>query len=397
MTTCSDIADYEWLTGDEACAVLGNLAKACLPLHTAISRLRGHLSPSRVHLLIEQVELRRRAAAKFSSADHMFFTRNGLEQATDEWVARYKAHRIRESRCGSARHQPVADLCCGIGGDLFALAEQGSAIGFDRDPVAAHFAAANTGAEVQIADVRDLHLDGFAAWHIDPDRRSHGRRTTSLNFCQPPLSVIEKLLRQVPHAAIKLAPATKIPATWAERCELEWISRNHQCRQLVAWHGELAHTPGARRATVLSMGDDWAIRTVSGPPHLPIPVVEKPYRFVFDIDSAVLAAGLKGALAAEHQLMALAHGPTYLTGPRCIADAALSCFEVCEVLPLNQRVIGAYLRKRGIGPLEIKKRGVEIDPENLRRKLKLHGNGSATLLITSIAGRSAAIVASRVG
>src|ERR1700704_3843002 len=98
MTTCSDLADYEWLTGSEAGVVLSELAADKTPLHTAISRLRGRFTTNQTHLLLEQAELRRRATAKFTQAHQMFFTRIGLEQATDEWLARYKAARFTSQR-----------------------------------------------------------------------------------------------------------------------------------------------------------------------------------------------------------------------------------------------------------------------------------------------------------
>jgi hypothetical protein len=366
VTVCSDIADYEWLTGDEACAVLDELAEDAAPLHTAVARLRGHLSRERTHLVVEQVELRRRATAKFTQAARMFFTRVGLEQATDEWVAAHKATRFPNQRAGSSPTPAVADLCCGIGGDLSALAEQGLAVGVDRDPVAAHFAAINSGAATRTADVADFDLADFAAWHIDPDRRPTGRRTTSLQHCQPGLAVIEWFLSQLPHAAIKLAPATKVPDDWAVRCELEWISRGRECRQLVAWHGNLAHSPGQRRATVLPTACGLAPRTITGAPHQVTPTTDRLDHYVFDIDPAVLAAGLKSALAAEHGLSTLSSDPTYLTGPRPLDDAALACFEVADVLPMQTRKLAVYFRERSVGELDIKKRGVDIDPEKLR-------------------------------
>src|SRR5262245_47765082 len=109
MTTCSDLADYEWLTGSEAAVVLADLAADKTPLHTAIDRLRGRFTTTQTHLLLEQTELRRRATAKFTQAHQMFFTRTGLEQATDEWVAAYKAVRF-------TTQQAIVDLCTGIGG-----------------------------------------------------------------------------------------------------------------------------------------------------------------------------------------------------------------------------------------------------------------------------------------
>lgn len=409
MTLCSELADFEWLTGSDAGGLLDELAEDAGELHTKIARLRERLSQSRTHLVLEQVELRRRATAKFTHASRMFFTRAGLEQATDEWVAAYKASRFATQRAGSSSTPGVyADLCCGIGGDLFALsrpagsvsAQSASAIGIDRDPVSALFAAANTGATIHAIDVADFDLSSASAWHIDPDRRPEGRRTTSLDFFQPDLATIEMLLARVPHAAIKLAPATKPPAEWIKRCELEWISRDRECKQLVAWHGNLALTSGQHRATVLTSSP--AARclephTITGPPSQPITIANSPDRFLFDIDPAVTAARLTGALAAEHNLTALAAGPTYLTGPSAITtDDALACFEVAEILPLRVRTLASLLRDRNIGQLEIKKRGVDTDPEKLRRDLKLRGNNAATLLITQIAGRPTAILAKRV-
>lgn len=400
MTACSEVADYDWLTSAAACALLDDLSVDRAPLHTAISRLRRHLSPTRTHLVVEQVDLRRRAAAKFSQAHRMFFTRLGLEQATDEWVAAYKAAQFAEraeasQRAGGFMPSVVADLCCGIGGDLIALARRGSAVGVDRDPIAAHFAAANSGATVHLADATQFDFSGIDAWHVDPDRRPAGRRTTSLQFSEPDLTAIERLLGRVPHSAVKLAPATKVPDAWVARCELEWISRDHECRQLIAWHGNLAHSPSQFRATVVPTACGLAPRSLTGAPDQPIPLAARPDRYIFDFDPAVLAAKLKGALAAEHGVSALSSGPTYLTGPRPIDDAALACFEVADVLPLQLHKLAAYLRERGIGALEIKTRGVEIAPDKLRCESKLRGDNSAVLLITPIAGRPTVILSHR--
>jgi hypothetical protein len=400
MTTCSDIADYEWLTGKEAGAILAELAVDNTPLHTAISRLRGRFTTTQTHLLLEQTDLRRRATAKFTQAHQMFFTRIGLEQATDEWVASYKASRFIQRAGASPPPSLIADLCCGIGGDLQALAANTSAIGIDRDPVASHFAAINTGAPIQTTDIATFELKSVSAFHIDPDRRpgSRGsRRTTSLEWSEPNKATIDALLSQLPNAAIKLAPACEVPAEWSTRCELEWISRDRECRQLVAWHGALAQAPGQHRATILPAACGLAPRTITGQPKQPIPITDKPNRYVFDIDPAVLAAKLKGVLAAEHDLTALSAGSTYLTGEIPIADPALACFAVEDIMLFRVDKLTNHLHTHNIGQLEIKKRGIDLDPDKLRRQLKLRGDNSATLLITPNAGRPIAIIAQRVG
>jgi hypothetical protein len=365
-------------------------------------------------LLLEQVELRRRATAKFAHPERMFFTRVGLEQATDEWVAAYKAARFAERAelFGTHRGEPssapkvVADLCCGIGGDLMALAKVSSAVGVDRDSITAHFATVNSGASVRRTGVERVDLDGISAFHIDPDRRPAGQRTTSLAACEPNLAAIESLIARLPAAAVKLAPATRVPNNWSERCELEWISRARECRQLIAWHGHLAQSPGQHRATIIPAAcrsapsslprGGLAPSAITGRPNQRVPIAGKVDRYVFDIDAAVLAARLQGALALEHELSGLGGGPTYLTGPQPIDDAAMACFEVADVLPLEIRKIARHLRERAIGTLEIKKRGVDLDPEKLRRELKLRGDNAATLLVTPTGGGNVAILAQRI-
>jgi THUMP domain-like len=397
VSDCIEITDYEWLVGSEAAAVLADLAGRGEPLHIAASRLRRQFSAARVHLLLEQIELRRRAAAKFAHPNQMFFTPLGLEQATDGWVASYKAQRF-------AGRGPIADLCCGIGGDLLAVAGQGITVGVDRDPIAACLATANAGAilpqnaaagvSLAICEADQFALAGYGAWHLDPDRRPQGNRTTSLEWSCPDQTAVERLLTESPNAAIKLAPAADVPPAWTDRCELEWISRNRECRQLVAWHGELARSPGVRRATILS-NDGAPRRTVTGQPNVGVRIAERLGGFLFEPDAAVLAAHLTGSLAAEHGLERVSAGVAYLTSDAASDDLALTCFEIEDILPFETRRLATHLHDLQIGSLEIKKRGVEVDPSQLRRQLKLRGDHAATLILTPHAGKQIAILAYR--
>jgi hypothetical protein len=109
----------------------------------------------------------------------------------------------------------------------------------------------------------------------------------------------------------------------------------------------------------------------------------------------VLAAKLTGALAGEHGLAAVTPGIAYLTGDTPLDEAALACFEVLDLLPLRIRALKSWLRQRSIGRLEIKKRGVDLDPAQLRRQLRVAGDTSAALLVTRLAGRDTVIAARR--
>ncbi len=393
-----DLDDYRWLVGNEAEPWLEEAARSLSSLVALAGRLRKSLSPERAHLILEQVDLRRRAKEKFAAAGRMFFTPRGLEQATDEIVAGYKASRFPAGAC-------VADLCCGIGGDLLALARRGPVLAVDRDPIAALLAEVNCtacglavegpqAARVLTADAADAPLEPCSAAHLDPDRRPAGRRTTQMQYFEPGPEQIEQLLLRIPDLALKLAPATQPPESWYALGEWEWISRGGQCRQLVAWFGSLAQRAGSRRASLLG-ADARPLRTIIGTEGLEAPRCDRIGRYLYEPDAAVLAAGLEGALAAEYGLHAIESGIAYLTGDAALTDPALAAFEIEELLPFDIKQLRGLLAQRGIGRLEIKKRGVPRDPEQIRAQLALRGASEATLILTRHKGHIVALLGRR--
>lgn len=391
----AQLENVQWLVSPDGRRALSEAAALMRKENLVVvtETLRRRLSPPQTHLVIELIQLRTRAKDKFARPEEMFFTDVGLQQATSEDVARYKANRFAPAT--------VADLCCGIGGDLLALAGRAAAVGVECDPLCATLAEANcralamTRATVHTGDAASFPLSDFAAVHVDPDRRPEGRRTSQLKYCQPGEPLLTKLLRDVPAGAIKLAPATAVPDAWRGRVELEWISHRGQCRQQVVWFGALARREGIRSATLVGPGGE-AMRTLSaGAASLRPSIAATIGRFVMEPDPAVLAAGLTEALANEHSLRRIQPGVAYLTGDAAPHDPALAVFAVEEVMPMDVKKIKACLRRRGIGELEIKKRGIDVDPQNLKRRLRVPGDAAATLLITPAKSGAVAILARR--
>ncbi|MGC3971531.1 MAG: hypothetical protein QM775_30565 [Pirellulales bacterium] len=372
----ADVADYRWLTGDEAAQHLEAAAAETDPLALAV-RLRKSLPPTRTALVAEQVQLRRKARKKFPSADPMFFTERGLQQATDFVTASFKAQRF-------AKGEIVADICCGIGGDLLALGARGDAVGYDADELTALLADANCrAAATSVTSFRGRAVAAragveqvaeVAAWHIDPDRRPQGRRTTQVELHEPGIETIESLLTSNANAAVKLAPGSEPPAVWQSRAEWEWLSYDGEAKQLCGWFGNLSSVHGLRRATALY------------PPHrniepcsiegradedqslddLPMPASDV-RRYVYEPDAAVLAAHLVGTVAAKFNLQPLAAGSAYLTSDQKLHSGLLATFEVFDQMPFDLRKVKARLAELDVGHVEIKKRGVEIDVERLAR------------------------------
>jgi hypothetical protein len=375
------IEDYRWLVGEQAPPYLDDAASSELSFVALAKRLRAALSPERAHLVLEQVELRERARVKFSRPEKMFFTRKLLEQSTDEQIAGYKASRFPKDR-------PIADLCCGIGGDSLALARRGSCLAVDRDPVAALLVEANCRAQAagelssDVADVRTVveRLD-CQAWHIDPDRRATAQRTSKVIYCEPSLEVIQALHRRVDAGAIKLAPGAQLSDDCFKDAlvEFEWIGSRRECRQQVVWLGSLARHSGRRTATVVDRHGE--SHSFTGDAELEVDV-SLPGRYLFVPDSTLFASRLAGALADQLQLRATSYGLSYYTADEYRKSSLLEAFEVQELLNLDVKRLKRLLRERKVGSLEIKARGVEIDPAELRKKLQpKKGGESATLLI----------------
>lgn len=395
----AELGDYRWLVSDAARSWLDRareeLSSARGPSASLLNRLRKDLSAARAHLVVEQTELRERAREKFSLADQMFFTRKGLEQATDEQVAASKSSRFPTG-------EAAADLCCGIGGDALAVARRGPVVAVDQDDACVLLALANARAcdvpearfRGEAADAATYPVDAVSAWHIDPDRRPQGRRTSQVELFQPPLAAIEALLARNRNAAIKLAPAADAPDAWRDSAELQWLGSRGECRQQVAWFGSLARHPGRRSATVVDAAG--GPRTIVGTGDEPIPLASSLGRYLYEPHNSVLAAKLTGALCREHALAAVSPGIAYLTSESHVNDPVLAAFEVRDVLPFDQKQLKAWCRERQVGQLEVKKRGVDLDPDRLRRAIVGKGDGQATMIVTRLLGKVMAVVASRV-
>jgi hypothetical protein len=119
--------------------------------------------------------------------------------------------------------------------------------------------------------------------------------------------------------------------------------------------------------------------------------------FVHEPEGAVIRARLIGDVARSLDAGMLAPGVAYLTSDAALTSPFVSSFRVREQLPADVKGLSRALRDRGIGTLEIKKRGVDVDPALLRSRLKLRGEASATLIMTRVGTRRLALLADRVG
>ncbi|MCK2022507.1 SAM-dependent methyltransferase [Microbacterium sp. kSW2-24] len=363
----------------------------------AVSRLRadGH-SPELVSAVVGQAHLRAKAGAKFGPfAERMLFTRAGLEQATRLGVAARHAQRMR-----SAGLTRIADLGSGIGGDALAFAGAGlDVLAVDADPVTAAIAAYNLApfgesATVQHGTAESADLDGRDAVWMDPARRTAGHsetRRVSPDDYSPSLDWAFALASRVP-TGIKLGPAHDRDALPAD-AEAQWVSADGSVVELVLWTGALARA-GVRRAALVIRGERSHELTAGAD------AVDAEVRplgaFLHEPDGAVIRARLIGDVARSLDAGMLDEKIAYLTSDAALTSPFVQSFRVRETMAANPKAINAVLRANDIGTLEIKKRGVDIDPAQFRKKLTLRGGASATLILVRVGDQRRAILADRV-
>jgi SAM-dependent methyltransferase len=345
------------------------------------TELRDRYPADLVAAALTQQALRTAAREKFSLASEMFFTRDGLEQASGEQAAAHTARRF----AGLAL---VADLCCGIGGDLTALAaaaQQVLAVDADFDNL--QFATRNAAAygasgavSAVCGDVRDLRLAGLPAAFIDPARRAGGQRLRA-GETRPPLDWCLALADQVPLVCIKAAPGLAhalVPQGW----ELEFVAVGRNLKEALLWSPGLATT--ARRATVLpaeSLAAASHTLEASTGTVPPVPV-SAPGEYLLDPNPAVTRAGVVAELA--HELGAWQIDPmiAFLSLDQPASTPFARTLRILESMPWREREVAAKLRELGIGAADIRRRGLAGDVQQIHRRLGLRGDKSAVVVLT---------------
>ena len=385
-----DLEAFRWLLTDQGQALLAQ-ATELAPTGDELqvqAELRRTAPPAVVAAAMSQVDLRTRAHAKFGDlADRMYFTPDALEQATRLSVA---AHRAGRYQAFGAK--TLIDLGCGIGGDLIAGARAGLiCAGVDLDPVRVAVAEANLAAlglpgAVQVADATTVDHTGFDLAFADPARRSGAGRTFNVDDWVPPWTWVEGLLRR--DACVKVAPGIPHALVPAD-VEAEWVSDGGEVKEAALWSGRTA--TARRRATVIGPGG-LASLTDEDDPGIEEVGVGDVGAFLYEPDGAVIRAGLVTAVAAGVQGHLVDARIAYLTSDLSFRTPFARGYQVHERLPYREKPLKAALRERGIGRLTIKKRGVDVTPDALRKRLALSGDEEATLVLTRVGGQGAALL-----
>jgi hypothetical protein len=360
---------------------------------TASLRKAGH-SPELVSAVLTQSRLRTKAEAKFGEfARQMIFTKAGLEQATRLTVAARHAQRFAEAGIGH-----VADLGCGLGADSMALASLDLVVtAVEMDEATAACATMNLipfrNATVVHSDATSVSLEGVDGVWLDPARRttstSGTKRIWDPEDFSPPLSFVESLAGSGRAVGVKMGPGMphdSVPAG----CEAQWVSVGGDVTEVALWFNAVRR-PRVRRAALvlgplgsaeLTSGEDFGAGPVA-----PVGPVEG---YLYEPDGAVIRAGLVADVALQLGGHLVDEHIAYICAPELHDTPFAKAYRVLEVMPFNVKALKAWVKDQGIGVLDIKKRGMAVTPEELRKQLLPGGSAkhkdkkAATLVLTRI-------------
>lgn len=407
-----DVQTVKALAGPEGHALLASLPpyeeSGVLALQDRLRR-EGH-PPELVAAALTQHRLRHRARAKFGEfADGMLFTADGLEQATRLEVAAAHA-----SRYAAASLATVHDLGCGIGADAMTLSSLGVTVqAVDTDPVMAAVADANLrpwpDSRARVGRAEDLEAPAdplrsrTGAW-LDPARRTPGvadaqgrtRRVFRLDEISPSWQTVLAVATAIPATGVKMSPSLPhdVPPLGTEA---QWVSWDGTLVECTVWWGPLVRTAG-RSALVMRHGAP-SVRVDQSHADEEPPVLATLgglAEHLYEADRALVRAGLVAAVTREVGGAELEGGLGLVTSDRAAELPFARGYRLVEAMPYNVKVLRAWLRDHGVTGLTIKKRGVRVDDDQLRRQLKVgrgagHGE-QAVVVLTRVAGEQCVLV-----
>ena len=371
--------------GRAAVELAGSLDLAPAARIAAAEAVRASAGPVLGPLALDQAVLKARAVAKHPAGERLWWTGEALEQASSYDVAVHRARRF----AGADR---VLDLCCSVGGDLLPLAAVAPVVGVDVDEARLLLArenAATLGLDVPLARADVTALDPVGTVFADPARRSGGRRVFDARAYTPRLDVVLGWLPRLDALGVKVAPGIDYDALPAE-LEVEVVSLRGDVKEAVLWGG--AARRGARRsATLLPAGDVLTDEPVAAAS------VRPPGRYVLDPDGAVVRAHLVEQVVEQVGGWLLDGTIAYVSADVATPTPYGRWYEVLQTLPFGLKPLRERLRAYDAGQVVVKKRGTAVEPDVLRRQLKLSGSTEVTVVLTRSAGRQIAMVVRPVG
>lgn len=331
------------------------------------------------------LKLRKRAGAKFSLANEMFFDRQSLEAASTEKIGRHIAERF-------ASFSKVADLGCGIGGNALFLAEKTNVLAIERSAERLEMARLNSRAygvenkiEFVLGDIFEANFDDAEAIFIDPLRSREAKtKTRSIFNSEPNINeILAKIYKFKKNICLKISPAFdyKELLELPDEPELELVSEDGDNKVALLWFGDLKKN---RRTATIIAGDSKRDLFLPLQKDLPeISIAKEPLKYIFEPNKAISKSHLVEIAAEQNGLIKLNAKTSFLTGKtsKNVDRDKFKIFKIIQYKPFSWQKMLKDIKKLNPESVSIINRGTPLKPEELSKKLKTkEGPGLFVLL-----------------
>lgn len=305
--------------------------------------------------------------------DGWLFTPRMAEQATHPTIAAYHASQF-------AGTQHVVEICTGAGLDAQALAQVVQKVTtYEADPLTALITRLNlSSAGIDNVTVVDrawtpetlLPPDVDGVW-ADPSRRtSTGARTHRATHYSPSLEEILLWVSSSPTpltTGIKVGPGDMIPDTFDTTCSSEYVGFGRECRERILW----INTSKPHRSAYLADLHEVLLEDLHEDLHEDL-LEDLHEVFLIEPHNTAIAAGLVDTVFRNAGVVAIDPKIAYGIGGK--QPPPSPWYEVFEIVRTDTGISERRIRERVVefgfnARTEIKKRGWDKDPEELRRKI----------------------------
>lgn len=372
-----------------------------LPL---LNKYRQSLGNWQAAACLTMAKLRLHAAKKFPQAERMFFTPEALEQATSWELSLHRAQQLDKLAPPGA----ILDLGCSLGGDTLALAQYRRVLAYDLDPLRLAIAQANAQAlgvaeriTFHCANYTTVSLPPAAAAFADPARRSSGKRLFNAEDMQPSWTEILALQQQQGNLAVKLAPGFD-KALLPANSRLEFIGRHGSCLEAVLWLGQLSNNSQTEPVLSASIwcgpnGNESWHYCESARQAAPVGYLEAGM-YLYEPEPAVIRAEALHELCESLQAHLFDSQIAWLVSKQRLSHPLAAAFRIWEIDNFSLKRLQKRLNALGIGTVEIKKRGFAMEPEELRKRIKLNkSKKNAVIFLTRLQDRPLYLLGERLG
>lgn len=339
-----------------------------------ISRIKEQYPEYPINDILSLIKLQKQFQSKLRISEDWVITDKNGQQASSYLLAKY--HGLLYSGFTS-----VADLCCGIGMDLFFLSQgKERSYAIDLNPEILLFAKYNMQLmgrdQINYLQMKAQDFnEEVESVFIDPDRRSDQVRSVSPHLMSPNLSEIEVLLDKYPTMGIKLSPMIDYDKYDIFKTgELHFISENNELKEIFFCTGKLCIGYN-KQCRILNKDLTFRNNTL-----FPIKV-ESIKEYLIEPDVSIIKSHLVEALASEINATKIDEKLALLSSNMVIEHEFSRYYKVNDIFDFSIKSLNKYLKDKEIGYLDIKTRGFSETVEAFRKKLKIKGKSKACLFI----------------